>query len=112
MYMCIQLSTSFILSCHFFLILSSSLLDDLSRNRVPTSADTDLEKACYSIPWSPSEYLSLSDPLWAELDSISPPPMPERCGEQLPDNIPMAPPTPALPYKVYCDIVQCMYMYV
>ena len=76
------------------------LLDDLSRDRIPSAARTELERACFAIPWSPPSYLPLTDGLWAECDSIAPPPMPERCNEKLPDVLPAVSPIPILPYKV------------
>ena len=88
----------FLFSCE--LLCFHLLLDDITRNRIPRSARTELEKACYAIPWSPPDHLPLSHDLWAECDSIAPPPIQHREGETLPLVQPSRSPVTAMPYKV------------
>lgn len=77
-----------------------SFIDDLTRNRIPASARNNLERSCYAIPWSPPDHLSLSDDLWAELNTVPPMSvMPDRCNETLPD-VPPTSPILLLPFKV------------
>lgn len=79
---------------------SFSVLDTISRNRVPSRVTSELEKQCHSLPWLPPQSLPLSDPLWAELDSLPLSPNPERPLEDLPDVTPEFTSVLSPPFKV------------
>ena len=61
---------------------------------------SELSKQCHSLPWLSPDSLPLSDPLWAELDTLPLSPNPEKFLEDLPDTLPETTPTLTPPFKV------------
>lgn len=86
-------------SLYVLLYLSSA--DDVTRNRVPSSAQSELDRICHALPWSPR---TLSDPCWEQLSSYHAlENMPDHASENLPEVSP-PPPSCAYPLTVYTDI--------
>eukprot|EP00731_Ephydatia_muelleri_P029714 Em0021g237a len=69
-----------------------------------SAVDNDLAAVCHMLPWSRGQPLSLTDPLWSQLDQFVVPAMTERCKEDLPcpDAVAQVPSGPNL--VVYTDL--------
>lgn len=84
---------------------SQSASDDLTRNRVPSTAQPGLDRVCHALPWSPPSTLALSDSRWSQLADLPVREhMPATCQEELPDDPPGPPSLPSFLLKVFTDI--------